>query len=80
MESISDQALISAATQNLGITILPEALVKKRLAKGTLRKINVSDYEFARNSYIIFHKDKTFTSIKKEVFNFSYKSYKNVKN
>ena len=79
MESISNQALISAAGQNLGVTIMPEALLTRQLANGGLRKITVLDYEFARNSYIIYHKDKTFTSVKKEVFEFSYKTYKTTK-
>ncbi|MBQ9977184.1 MAG: LysR family transcriptional regulator [Clostridia bacterium] len=79
MESISNQALISAAGQNLGVTIMPEALLTRQLANGGLRKITVLDYEFARNSYIIYHKDKTFTSVKKEVFDFSYKTYKTTK-
>lgn len=79
MESISNQALISAAGQNLGVTIMPEALLTRQLANGGLRKITVLDYEFARNSYIIYHKDKTFTSVKKEIFDFSYKTYKTTK-
>ena len=76
MESISNHALISAATQNLGVTILPEALLTHQLKNGELRKITVSDYEFTRNSYIIHHKDKTFSTVKKEIFDFCYKKYK----
>ena len=76
MESISNQALISAAVQNLGVTIMPEALLKRQLENGGLRKITVSDYEFIRNSYIIYHKDKSFSSIKKEIFDFCYENYK----
>ena len=76
MESISNQALISAAVQNLGVTVLPEALLKRRLENGTLRKITVSDYEFTRNSYIIYHKNKTFGSVKNEIFDFCYKTYR----
>ncbi len=76
MESISNQALISAAVQNLGVTVLPEALLRRRLENGTLRKITVSDYEFTRNSYIIYHKNKTFGSVKKEIFDFCYKTYR----
>ncbi|MBR6572308.1 MAG: LysR family transcriptional regulator [Clostridia bacterium] len=79
MESISNQALISAAGQNLGVTIMPEALLTRQLANGGLRKITVLDYEFARNSYIIYHKDKTFSSVKKEIFDFAYKNYKTLK-
>ena len=79
MESISNQALISAAGQNLGVTIMPESLLTRQLANGGLRKITVLDYEFARNSYIIYHKDKTFSSVKKEIFDFAYKNYKTLK-
>ncbi len=80
MESISNQALISAAVQNLGVTIMPETLLKRQLENGGLRKITVSDYEFTRNSYLIYHKSKTFGSVKKEIFDFCYKNYKNTKN
>ncbi len=76
MESISNQALISAATRNLGVTILPESLVLRQLKNGELRKITVSDYEFTRNSYLIYHKDKSFGSVKKDIFDFCYKNYK----
>ena len=80
MESISNQALISAAAQNLGVTIMPEALLTRQLTNGGLRKITVSDYEFTRNSYLIHHKDKSFGSIKKEIFDFCYKNYKHKQN
>ena len=80
MESISNQALISAAMQNLGVTVLPEALLTRQLENGGLRKIEVLDYEFTRNSYLIYHKSKTFGSVKKEIFDFCYKNYKNTKN
>ncbi len=76
MESISNQALISSAIQNLGVTILPESLLTSRLQKNQLRKIEISDYEFTRNSYLIYHKDKVFTPVKKEVFDFCYNSFK----
>ena len=76
MESISNQALISAAVQNLGVTIMPEALLTRQLNNGGLRKITVLDYEFTRNSYLVYHKDKSFGAVKKENFDFCYKNYK----
>ncbi len=76
MESISNQALISAAVRNLGVTILPESLLKRQLKSGELKKINVLDYEFTRNSYLIYHKDKTFGTAKKDIFDYCYKNYK----
>ncbi len=76
MESISNQALISAAVQNLGVTILPEALLARQLRRGELRRIQVSDYEFTRNSYLIYHKEKIFGSVKKEIFDYCYQNYR----
>ncbi|MBQ2933073.1 MAG: LysR family transcriptional regulator [Clostridia bacterium] len=76
MESISNQALISAAVQNLGVTIMPEALLTRQLNNGGLRKVTVLDYEFTRNSYLVYHKDKSFGAVKKEIFDFCYKNYK----
>ncbi len=76
MESISNQALISAAVQGLGVTILPESLLTRQLHKGELRKITVFDYEFTRNSYLIYHKDKVFGSVKKDIFDYCYENYK----
>ena len=76
MESISNQALISAAVQNLGVTVLPESLLQRQLNKGALRKITVADCEFTRNSYLIFHKNKAFGSVKQQIFDFCYKNYK----
>ena len=79
MESVSNQALISATVRNLGVTILPESLLKRNLIKGELRKINLIDYEFTRNSYLIYHKDKSFGSVKKEIFDYCYKHYREKK-
>ena len=42
-------------------------------------EITVSDYGFTRNSYLIYHKDKIFNSVKKEIFDFSYDNFKTVK-
>ena len=76
IESVSNQALISAARENLGVTILPESLLKRHLKNGKLKKIDICDHEFTRNSYLIYHKDKTFNDIKNEIFNYAYKNYK----
>ena len=80
MESISNQALISAAVQNLSVTIMPENMLTRQLENGALRKITVTDYEFTRNSYLVYHKDKFFGSAKKEIFDFCYKNYKHMQN
>ncbi len=76
MESISNQALIAAAVHNLGVTILPEYLLTRQLESGELRRIAVFDYAFTRNSYLIYHKDKNFGSVKKAVFEHCYENYR----
>lgn len=70
MESVSNQALISATRENLGVTILPLALVSSRIKRGQLKKIEITDCDFSRNVYIIYHKNKKFNGIKKDIFNF----------
>lgn len=75
IESVSNQALISAARENLGITILPESLLRRQLKSGKLKKIEITDHEFTRNSYLIYHKNKTFGGVKKEIFDYSLKNY-----
>lgn len=78
IESVSNQALISAATENLGVTILPETMLKSRLKKGRLKEIIICDCELTRNSFLIYHKNKTFSPFKKEVFDFCYKNYNKI--
>ena len=75
VESISNQALISSAVRNLGVTILSESLLSQQLANGELRIIRVEDYEFTRDSYLIYHKDKSFGSVKQEIFDYCYENY-----
>lgn len=75
MESVSNQALISAARENLGVSILPEALVSNRIKRGQLRTIEITDCEFSRNAYIIFHKNKSFAGVKRQVFDFCYNNF-----
>lgn len=75
IESVSNQALISAARENLGVTILPESLLKRHLKSGKLKKIEICDHEFTRNSYLIYHKNKSFSGIKEDIFNYSFKSH-----
>ncbi len=75
IESVSNQALISAASENLGVTILPESLLRRQLKSGKLKKIEITDHEFTRNSYLIYHKSKTFNDTKKAIFDYSLKNY-----
>lgn len=75
MESVSNEALISAASENLGVTILPEPLLDSHINRGTLRKIDILDCELTRNSYLIFHRNKTFRPVKRQIFDFCFNNY-----
>lgn len=57
-ESISTDAILSAVKKGLGITILPEPLVREELLKGNLATSPVMDAPFVRKNYIVWHKDK----------------------
>jgi len=56
--SINSQSLIYAVKQNLGLSILPQILVKDQLAKGELCEIQVENFELVNTNHIVFHKDK----------------------
>ena len=76
IESVSNQALISSAINNLGVTLLPESLIEKPLKSGKLKKIAITDHTFIRNSYLIYHKNKTFSATKKNIYEFALHNFK----
>lgn len=57
-ESISTEAIISAVSSGIGVSILPYKLVKRSLDEHHLVRINISHTNFKRNFTIIYHKDK----------------------
>lgn len=60
--SVNSSALIEAARFGLGITIMPDILVKNQLKKGELIPLNVKELNLSNNSYIVYHKNKHITS------------------
>lgn len=57
-ESISTEAIISAVSSGIGVSVLPYKLVKHDLDSHRLVKVKIHDIEFKRNFHIIYHKDK----------------------
>lgn len=57
-ESVSTQALLRAAENQLGIAILPRLLVQAELKSGALVEIPVSGAELSRTFYLIRHRNK----------------------
>ncbi|EAG9406799.1 LysR family transcriptional regulator [Listeria monocytogenes] len=59
--SVNSTALIEAAKAGLGITILPEVLLKDELAKKTLVPLQVEGMHLKNNIIAVYHKDKHIT-------------------
>lgn len=57
-ESISTEAIISAVSCGLGVSVLPYRLVKSSLDEHKLVRVNIKGIEFKRKFHIIYHKDK----------------------
>lgn len=57
-ESASSQALINAVAEGIGISILPEKLVRRDLEEGRIVSQRVEDEQFQRNIYVVWHRQK----------------------
>lgn len=68
VESASNGALITCAENNLGIAVLPEALVDGYIATGRLKEIKITDCSFKRKYFAAYHKNKRFSPQQREAF------------
>lgn len=60
-ESTSTTALINAAKNKFGVTVLPFQLVKEYIASGSLKELKVKGLEQNRKLAIVYHKNKFLT-------------------
>ena len=60
-ESISNEALVKAVEENIGITALSQYIVEEQLSMGTLREIHIQGLNMERQFYLIHHKNKVIT-------------------
>lgn len=70
IEAISISTLINAALCGIGLAVLPYHTVRKYIKNGELVKINVEGLDLKRKFYIIYRKNKQFTSSAKEFIEF----------
>ena len=56
--SVNSQALIQAAKASLGITVLPDILVKEEIKKGELIPLETGELSLQNVNHIVYHKDK----------------------
>ncbi len=61
-ESVSTEAIVKAVSLGIGITILPELLVKDAIDSGIVVTRPVTDASFLRKHYIVWHKNKHLTA------------------
>lgn len=62
MESVSTQAIIRGVHLGLGISFLPERLVKRAIEEGQVATTELADENFVRENYIVWHKHKFLTA------------------
>jgi DNA-binding transcriptional LysR family regulator len=60
-ESTSTQALIRAVICELGISILPGQLVEEWVQRKEITQVEISDADFSRQNYIVWHRKKRVT-------------------
>lgn len=56
--SANSQALVQAASHNLGLAVLPEIMVRPYLAQGTLSPVFLDNISFQCSCQIAYHKEK----------------------
>ena len=63
VQSVSNLTLIELAKNNKGVTILPKSLVNREIANGGLKYLSLSDGEFSRDYYLVYHSKKYLSPI-----------------
>jgi DNA-binding transcriptional LysR family regulator len=60
-ESVSNSAIISMVSENLGTTILPNGVIGNHISNSRVKQITIGDVDFDRTYSIIHHKNKYLT-------------------
>lgn len=61
-ESISTQAILQAVSAGLGVSFLPEKLVRVPAERGLVATRSLSDEAFSRSHYMVWHNNKHLTA------------------
>ena len=69
MESESTQAIINSIHEGIGISYLPEAMVKKYLDSKFVSTCEIKDMTLKRNNYLVWHKHKYISKTTKQIMN-----------
>ncbi len=68
MESVNDQALITAVYASLGIAFLPERFVGGHIARGKFKEIRILGLDSSRNNYLIMHKNRRLNAFQEAAY------------
>lgn len=66
MESVSVHAIVQGVHEGLGISFLPECLIRHSIESGFIATRPVADESFLRKNYIVRHKNKLLTASAKD--------------
>lgn len=66
-ESFSTQAIIKAVNAGIGISFLPDKLVRGAIDSGQVATHEIADEPFIRNNYIVWHQNKHLTPSMKAI-------------
>ena len=68
IDSVNNQAIITATYACLGIAVLPESFVRGHIERGNLKKIQLDGLEAVYTNYIVIHKNKKLNDIQQEAY------------
>ncbi len=68
VDSVNNQALITATFAKLGIAFVPESVVQRHIQQKTLKEIAVQDLDAIRTNYIVIHKNKKLNPLQQQAF------------
>lgn len=70
MESVSNQAIVSAVVADLGVAILPQGLVQASLQEKKLRVLEIENVDFERKYLLINRSGKKFSKVQQLAYDF----------
>lgn len=68
IDSVNNQAIITATYACLGISVLPESFVRGHIERGNLKKIQLDGLEAVYTNYIVIHKNKKLNDIQQQAY------------
>ncbi len=68
IDSVNNQALITATFAGLGIALLPDSVVRGHIRQGSFKEIAVEGLDAIRTISIVMHKNKKLNPIQQEAF------------